>query len=88
MGPGPNHCCRNDDRATDNTLAGQDLRPADWRIDRPLVHAERSVVAVLGRDGQWYAGRRFDNREQAIAHADNTRADLGQPTDPDGSRAP
>jgi hypothetical protein len=41
-----------------------------------LSHGEYGLEAQLLRDGEFYAGRRFDLRAQAIEHADQTRRDL------------
>jgi hypothetical protein len=39
-------------------------------------HGEYGWEAQLFRDGEFYAGRRFDLRAQAVAHAEQTRRDL------------
>jgi hypothetical protein len=39
-------------------------------------HGEYGWEAQLFRDGEFYAGRRFDLRAQAIDHAEQTRRDL------------
>jgi hypothetical protein len=39
-------------------------------------HGEYGWEAQLFRDGEFYAGRRFDLRAQAVAHAEQTRQDL------------
>jgi len=39
-------------------------------------HGEYGWEAQLFRDGDFYAGRRFDLRAQAVAHAEQTRRDL------------
>jgi hypothetical protein len=39
-------------------------------------HGEYGWEAQLFRDGEFYAGRRFDPRAHAVAHAEQTRQDL------------
>jgi hypothetical protein len=39
-------------------------------------HGEHGWEAQLFRDSDFYAGRRFDLRAQAVAHAEQTRQDL------------
>ena len=41
-------------------------------------HGEYGWEAQLFRDGEFYAGRRFDLRSLAVAHAEQTRQDLGR----------
>jgi hypothetical protein len=49
------------------------------RIDCELRdHGEAGVEVQLWRDGEFYAGRRFDRHDQAKAHAEWTRQNLQQ----------
>jgi hypothetical protein len=53
------------------------LHKLDGRIDCELrSHGPWGWEVQLYRNGGFYAGRRFELREHALAHADELRADL------------
>jgi hypothetical protein len=53
------------------------LRKGDQTMDCDILdHSDYGVEVQLLRHGHWYAGRLFDLRARALAHADLTRADL------------
>jgi len=53
------------------------MRKDDHQIDAQLRgHGEYGWEIQLLKDGEFYAGRRFDLREQTVAHGDEIGRDL------------